>query len=197
MCIRDRDDVVISVTTHEENLKTLKHVFDRFRQHNLKIKPQKCHIGTGSISYLGYEITANKGIQPGLAKTIVIKNFPEPKSVKEIRAFIGLTSFFRRTIPNYSSLSSSLNKLVRKDSKFKAGPLPIEAKKSFEALKIALTSRPCLAPVNFNKEFIVTTDASESHYGSCLSQIGSDGLCLLYTSPSPRDLSTSRMPSSA
>ena len=100
------DDVVISVKPHEENLKTLSNVFTRFRQHNLKIKPQKCHIGTGSISYLGYEICAQQGIKPGLAKTIVIKEFPEPKSVKEIRAFIGLTSFFRRTIPNYSSLSA-------------------------------------------------------------------------------------------
>ena len=68
------------------------------------------------------------------------------------------------------------NKLVRKDSGFKSGSLPIEARKSFKALKVALTSRPCLAPVNFNQKFIVTTDASESHYGSCLSQIGKDGL---------------------
>ena len=141
--------MVISTRTHKENLKTLENVFSRFRQHNLKIKPQKCHIGTGSISYLGYEICLEQVIKPGLAKTIVIKDFPESKSIKEIRAFIGLTSFFRCTIPNYSSLSAPLNKLVRKDSGFKAGALPIEAKKSFEALKIALTSRPCLAPVKF------------------------------------------------
>ena len=67
------DDVVISTRNHEENLKTLENVFSRFRQHNLKIKPQKCHIGTGSISYLGYEICSEQGIKPGLAKTIVIK----------------------------------------------------------------------------------------------------------------------------
>ena len=73
-------------------------------------------------------------------------------------------------------MSAPLNKLVRKDSGFKAGSLPIDARKSFEALKVALTSRPCLAPVNFNQKFIVTTDASESHYGSCRSHIGKDGL---------------------
>ena len=170
------DDVVVSVTTHEENLQTLRHVFTRFQQHNLKIKPSKCHIGTGQISYLGYEISADKGVKPGLAKTLVIKEFPEPRSVKEIRAFIGLTSFFRRAIPNFSSISAALNKLVRKDSGFKAGSLPPDARKSFIALKNALISRPCLAPVNFNRRFIVTTDASETHYGSCLSQVGSDGL---------------------
>ena len=79
-----------------------------------------------------------------------------------------------RLVHNYVELNK--NKLVRKDSGFKAGALPLDAKKSFEALKIALISRPCLAPVNFKQPFIVTTDASETHYGSCLSQIGPDGL---------------------
>ena len=59
------DDVVISARFHDENLKTLQNVFSRFRQHNLKAKPQKCHIGTGSISYLGYEICSEQGIKPG------------------------------------------------------------------------------------------------------------------------------------
>ena len=92
------DDVVISAHSHEQSLATLEKVLSRFRQHNLKIKPSKCHIGTGSISYLGYEITAEAGIQPGLAKTETVRSFPEPCTIKEIRAFIGMTSFFRRAI---------------------------------------------------------------------------------------------------
>ena len=54
------DDVVISVASHEENLAKLSSVFQRFRQHNLKIKPSKCHIGTGRINYLGYDICKDK-----------------------------------------------------------------------------------------------------------------------------------------
>ena len=92
------DDVVISAHSHKQSLSTLEKVFSRFRQHNLKIKPSKCHIGIGSISYLGYEITAGSGIQPGLAKTKTVRSFPEPCTIKEIRAFIGLTSFFRSAI---------------------------------------------------------------------------------------------------
>ena len=76
------DDVVISAHSHEESLNTLRKVFGQFRERNLKMKPNKCHIGTGSISYLGYEITAGHGIKPGLAKTITVKNFPEPLTVK-------------------------------------------------------------------------------------------------------------------
>ena len=129
------DDVVISAHSHEQSLDTLEKVFSRFRQHNLKIKPSKCHIGTGSISYLGYEITAGSGIQPGLAKTETVRSFPEPSTIKEIRAFIGLTSFFRRAIKDYSPISGPLNKLVRKDSGYTSSRLPLDARKAFLNLK--------------------------------------------------------------
>ena len=66
------DDIVISVQTHDDNLATLEQVFSRFRKHNLKVKPSKCQFGTASITYLGYDICANKGITPGQAKTEVI-----------------------------------------------------------------------------------------------------------------------------
>ena len=69
-----------------------------------------------------------------------------------------------------------MNKLIRKDSGYKSGRLPPAAEKSFHALKSALISKPCLAPVDFNRRFYVTCDASETHYGSCLSQISEDGV---------------------
>lgn len=71
-------------------------------------------------------------------------------------------------------MSAELNKLVRKNSGHTRGPLP--AKQSFLDLKSAMIFKPCLAAVDFNKRFIVTTDASATHYGSCLSQEGSDGI---------------------
>ena len=171
------DDVVVSVRSHSEMLLALEKVFSRFRQHNLKVKPSKCNIGAGTITYLGYEICSKKGVSPGLAKTEVIKNWPVPQTVKDIRAFIGLTSFFRRAIKDYSLLSAPLNKLIRKDSGFKPNStLPDDALNSFKALQTALCSKPCLQPVDFERRFYVTCDASATHYGSCLSQIGTDGI---------------------
>ena len=90
------DDVVISVQTHKDNLTTLRQAFGRFHKHNLKVKPSKCHFGTASITYLLYDICANKGITPGQAKTEVICSWPCPTSIREIRGFLGLTSFFHR-----------------------------------------------------------------------------------------------------
>ena len=54
--------------------------------------------------------------------------------------------------------------------------MPEKAEASFQKLKQALISRPCLAPVDFDKRFFVTCDASATHYGSCLSQVGKDGI---------------------
>ena len=138
------DDVVVSVSSHEENLAKLSEVFQRFWKHNLKIKPSKCHIGTGRITYLGYDICKDKGIRPGDAKTLVIKNWPIPTSVRDVRAFIGLTSFFRRAIKDFSLISGPLNKLIRKNSGYTKGPLPDAAKQSFLDLKNIMISKPCL-----------------------------------------------------
>ena len=124
---------------------------------------------------MGYDICNNKGISPGQAKTEVIANWPSPTSIREIRGFIGLTSFFRRSIPNFSVLSASLSKLIRKDSGYTKGPLHPAALESFQKLKAALISKPCLAAVDFNKRFYLTCDASATHYGACLSQKDTKG----------------------
>ena len=124
-------------------MEKLQHIFARFRKHNLKAKPSKCQFGSAKITYLGYDICKDKGISAGEAKTEVIKQWLSPTNLKEIRGFLGLTSFFRRAIKDNSILSADLNKLVRKTSGYKSGPLPAEAQKSFEALKTALISKPC------------------------------------------------------
>ena len=90
-----------------------------------------------------------------------------------LRSLVGSEMCIR---DSFSSISAELNKLVRKDSGYRAGPLPAPAARSFQALKHALISKPCLQPVNFAKRIIITTDASATHYGSCMSQIGSDNI---------------------
>ena len=76
----------------------------------------------------GYDICKTKGISPGEDKTEVIRHWPCPTNLKEIRGYLGLTSFSNRAIKDYSILSADLYKLVRKTSGYKSGPLPAEAK---------------------------------------------------------------------
>jgi len=93
-----------------------------------------------------------------------------------VKSFLGLCSFFRRTIPNFSLIALPLTKLTRQDSNWKSGALPSDALKSFHILKQKLCERPCLAPVDFDREFIITVDASSKALGCILSQVGADGI---------------------
>lgn len=171
------DDVILSSQTHAEHLAALQQVFTRFRKYNLKCRLSKLQLGVAEVNYLGYNISQSKGIRAGAAKTEAIQKWTAPRDVKEVKQFLGLCSFFRRTIPHFAETASALTKLTRKDSTWKEGPLPQAALSSFEQLKLALTSRPCLQPVNFGKEFILTVDAStENGLGAILSQQHEDGI---------------------
>lgn len=164
------DDVVVCSDSHESHARLLEEVFKRFQKYNLKCRPHKIQIATAEINYLGYNLSHNKGIRPGAAKTQAISAWNPPQTVKEIRQFLGLCSFFRRTIPKFSSIASPLTKLTRKDSPWKSGELPHPALLAFNELKSKLIQRPCLQPPDFNKRFFLTIDASTTGLGAILSQ---------------------------
>ena len=170
------DDVIISSMSYEENVDTLGKVLGRFRRYGLKCRLSKLQLGTGEVNYLGYNIIRGKGIRAGQAKTEAIRNWQFPKTLTEVKQFLGLCSFFRRTIPDYAATAAPLTSLTKKVSGYEKGELSEEAKESFTQLKGKLVSRPCLAPVDFNREFILTTDASQKGIGVILSQKGADGL---------------------
>ena len=164
------DDVIIATDTLQSHVETLEMVFQRFRKYNLKCRPKKIQLVTDEINYLGYNITQQDGIRAGKAKTKVIEDFKSPSDVTEIRRFLGLCSFFRRTIPAFSSKAQPLTRLTRKDAVWKKGKLPLDAEKAFECLKKELIKRPCLQPPDFTRDFILTVDASTKGLGAILSQ---------------------------
>ena len=171
------DDVIACNMTHKEHLLTLRQIFTRFRKFNLKCRLSKLQLGAAEVNYLGYNVTRDHGIRAGKAKIEAVAAWPPPKTVTEIKQFLGLASFFRRTIHNFASIASPLTRLTRKDATWRGGELPPPALTAFRALQRALCSRPCLTPVNYDKEFIVTVDAaSNTGFGAILSQIGDDGV---------------------
>ena len=169
------DDVIVCSDNHEEHILLLAKVLERFKKFNLKCKLSKLQLGAGEVNYLGYNISRDKGIRAGAVKIQAVWNWTAPTTVTEIKQFLGLCSFFRRTIPRFAEVASPLTRLTRKDANWKNGVLPEEALKAFQSLKDALCSRPCLTPVSFDREFILTTDASEIGLGAVLSQVGADG----------------------
>lgn len=100
------DDIIVFSFTIDEQIKRLEIIFDRMREANFKFKPSKCKLLQSEVKYLGH-ITDEKGIRADPDKITVFQDYPRPKTVKDIRALIGLAGFYRRFMPNFSSLSKT------------------------------------------------------------------------------------------
>jgi len=155
-CLVYLDDIVIYGPSLIEHNKRLVTVLNRLRNSNLKLQPDKCEFLRKEVIYLGHIIT-EKGISPDPSKLEAVKNFPIPKRVKDIQAFIGLSGYYRKFIEDFSKIAKPLTKLTKKGEKFEWSTPQQQA---FETLKIKLTSAPVLKYPDFNEEFLVTTDAS-------------------------------------
>ena len=84
------DDVIIYSDTAEEHAKRLGNVFERFRKANLQLQPAKCFFAKDKVTYLGFELSY-RGTEASLDKVKAVQNFPVPRSVKDVRSFLGLT----------------------------------------------------------------------------------------------------------
>lgn len=160
------DDIVVYADNLENHNIKLKEVFNRLRNHNLKLQPDKCEFLRREVMYLGHLIT-DSGVQPDPKKIIAVSEFPVPKNPKDIKSFLGLAGYYRRFIDNFSKLCLPLNKLLRKDVEFNWTSSQQEA---FDVIKSKLCNKPILQYPNFDKEFILTTDASNYALGGVLSQ---------------------------
>ena len=107
------------------------------------------------MEYLGHIITV-QGVATDPKKVDAMKEWPTPRTIKELRGFLGLTGYYRRFVQNYGILSKPLTNLLKKNS-FHWDEAVEEV---FEAHKLAMTSAPVLALPNFVKPFVVETDAS-------------------------------------
>ena len=120
-CLVFLDDIVVMSTTFEQHLERLRAVFGRLRSANLKLKPSKCKFFQLKVKFLGSIVPAN-GIEPDPDKVKAIDEWPVPKNLTELRAFVGLASYYRRHVEGFSDLAKSLSELTRKNQPFLWGP---------------------------------------------------------------------------
>ena len=111
------DDLLVYSQTLEEHLVHLGKVMDKLREVNLKLKPSKCHFIRQSVEFLGHLLTPN-GLQPNPKQAAAVQEFPVPQNVSELHRFLGLTSYYRRFIAQFSRVASPLHNLTRKDIKW-------------------------------------------------------------------------------
>jgi len=99
------------------------------------------------------------------AKVIVVLNWQSPKTVKQLKAFLGLTGYYRKFIKGYASMAAPLTEMLKKDNFYWTSESTI----AFEQLKAAITAAPVLILPDFTKPFILETDASGVGIGVVLS----------------------------
>ena len=87
------DDIIVFSKYYEDHKQHLQEVFDRLMSVNMKLKSDKCNLAKDNLVYLGVTITS-EGAKPNLKK-VVIQNFPVPKTVREVRRFLGMVQFYR------------------------------------------------------------------------------------------------------
>ena len=153
------EDLLVNTKTHSDHRTVLEKVFSHLRKHNLKLNPLKCHLGTQTVDYIGFRLTP-KGILPGIDKLKCVREAPPPSSITQIKQFLGLANFFHTHVRNFSLIASPLTKLTRKDLAWKGGPLPEDATKAFNELKLALISEPCIAFPRSDRKFTLIVDSA-------------------------------------
>jgi hypothetical protein len=119
------------------------------------------------VRYLGHVISS-RGIEASPDKVKAINEYPVPKTAKDVRAFLGLASFYRRLVPNFAQIAKPLTQLTKKEEKFEWKP---QCQNAFDELKIKLSTTPVLAYPDFRLPFILTTDASKIAVAAVLSQV--------------------------
>lgn len=164
------DDLIVPSENCEEALEKLERIFDRASESGLAINWSKCQFLKAKVEFLGHEIEAGS-VRPSAAKTDAVTRFPEPKNVKQIQSFLGLSGYFRKFICNYSTIARPLTNLVRKDVTF---CFKEKERNAFNELKAALVNKPILKIYRINATTELHTDASKYGYGAILLQYESD-----------------------
>ncbi|CAH2223131.1 jg19574 [Pararge aegeria aegeria] len=160
------DDLLIPFATISEGMEFLDQTLQALTVAGFTINVNKCKFFETEIDYLGYLISA-EGIRPNDKKVSALQNSPVPATVKQVRQFMGLASYFRRFIPEFASRTASITKLLKIDEKWDWGTQQEEAR--IYVLKY-LISKPLLTVFDPELPTELHTDASAIGYGAILLQ---------------------------
>lgn len=163
------DDIIVFSKDFDSHCQRLEIVFNRLRQHGLKLKPSKCFLLKPEVKFLGHLISS-KGIQVDGEKTRALETWPVPKNVKELRQVLGFMSYYRRFVPGFAQLARPLHALVGKGKMLEPFNWTTECQTALDNLKQCLMCPPVLAYPDFSQPFVLTTDGSLHGLGAVLSQ---------------------------
>ncbi|GJT19759.1 putative reverse transcriptase domain-containing protein [Tanacetum coccineum] len=162
------DDILIYSKTQEEHVEHLRLVLGLLKKEKLYAKFSKCEIWLREVRFLGHVINGNE-IHVDPSKIEAVKNWKAPRTLTEVRLFLGLAGYYRRFIENFSKIAKSLTILTQKCKTFNWSE---EQELAFQTLKDKLCNAPVLALPDGQEDFVVYCDASGIGLGCVLMQRG-------------------------
>lgn len=165
------DDLIIFSETLEDHLKHIRQVLQKLKDFGICAKLSKCQFGVEELKFLGH-IVGKKGMHPDPEKTRAVQQMVPPKDAKAVSRFLGMAGFYRKYIQNFAARTGNLRELMKKDKEYIWSK---GCQKEFEDIKEALTSGPVMVYPDYDKKFILSTDASYQGLGATLSQAGPGG----------------------
>lgn len=165
------DDILVASENQEMHREHLRTVLRRLQSAGITINAAKCTFEAENVEYLGY-LVSKEGIKPLPKKTEAIVNYPRPKTIIDLRRFLGLINYYRRCIKNAAQSQTVLNEFLKGSKKNDKRPVPwtSESIKAFDQCKQELTEATILAHPIPAAPLILTTDVSELAIGATLEQ---------------------------
>ncbi len=160
------DDLIVVSKDLDSHLQQLSLVFQKFTQTSLKAKLTKCEFLKSRIEFLGHLVDGD-GIHAVDSKITAVQKFPTPKSVENVRSFLGLAGYYRAFVNSFASIASPLTRLLKKNVPFLWND---GQQHSFTTPKDALTHVPILAFPDYKLPFTMCADASALGIGAVLMQ---------------------------
>ena len=164
------DDIIITGSTFEEHLSLLKVVKEKLKEANLTINLKKCDFFKTSLKFLGY-IVGRNSLRTDPDKISAMVNYSRPKTTTEVKRFMGMCSWYRRFIKDFSMLVSPISDLLKDKKKGQNIQWTDEAEAAFIKIKELLVSAPILVQPDFTKKFTIQSDASQTALGGVLTQV--------------------------
>ena len=161
------DDVVVYARTVDQHLSRLEEVLRRLRKAGLKLKPSKCKLLSRRVEFLGH-IVSEQGVEVDPAKVAKIRDWPMPQNLRAVRSFVGLCAYYRRFVPEFSTICKPLFLLTQKGQPFVWGDAQQVA---MDHMKQLLMSAPILGYPQPTGMYVLDTDASNVGIGAVLSQV--------------------------
>ena len=165
------DDILITGKTEAEHLSNLRQVLQKFKDHGVRARKEKCAFMKTSVQYLGHVIDGD-GLHATDAKLEAIVDAPAPRNVAELRSFLGMLNYYGRFIPNLSSLIHPLNKLLCQDQPWHWTK---SCQHAFVTAKKKLVSPNVLVHYDPSRPIRLAADASAYGVGAVISHVLDDG----------------------